>query len=400
MHSDEVLTANFQPSEAKLLASSSNSNLLVESPILASALSNLFPYLLLIDNVLEIVTWTNEEPFVNFLFLVGYASIVVYWNIATYLLLPMFFAIGFSCVVWTVSSIIRDSKFNERPTIDEVLNTLHNITVRFEMILRPVKHFRSKRRNFVRLFILAIILTPLQYGLSVSILPPRRFILIVGIFVLSYHSPWAFSIRRLIWRSFYVRLLAFYITGLDIKLTKAKVRPIRHNSSVSAINTPSTSDVEELNSMPILAGFKILKKVIVSPSQMKQVVVFEVLENQRRWLGLGWSNIMMPNERPNWCFEKSMEPAPSVITENTDEDFPFPVFVNDLYKYHWDWIEPIWVLDKKFGKGKAKEGQWQYYDGNWLNGRSKDGFSRYTRSRRWIRKAELIIDKQHETLDA
>lgn len=398
MHSEEALVAQFEPTEAKLLTTVTNSNLLVESPILASALSNLFPYLLMIDNGLEIITWTNEDPFVNFLGLVLFTIITIYWSSLSLVVLPLVYTISFSCIVWTINSIIMDSKFDEKPTIDEVLSTLHNITIRVELLLRPVQHFPFTKKNYIRMYIMAILLTPLHVGLLKTILPINKFVLIVGLFTLSYHSPWCYSIRRLFWRSIYIRLLAFFITGINVKLDKAKQRPIFHSNSASGLSTPTTSDVEELNSVPILADFKIIKKVIISPTRLKQITKFEVLENQRRWFGLGWTNFLLPNERPSWCFEKSMQLAPAVITDNTDDDFPFPIFPNDLYYYHWNWVEPIWKLDKEFNKSKDERG-WVYYDSKWQKPSFKDGFLKYTRSRRWTRKAELIIDKQHELND-
>lgn len=397
MHSDDKLIADFSPSDAKLLSNSNNATILKDLPILALALCNLFPYLLLVDNSLEIITWTNEDPFVNFLVLVFFGLVTIYWNLVSHAALPLLYTLIFSSVVWTINSIILDSKFNERPTIDEVLNTLHNITVRIELSLRPVKRFPFKKKNFVRMYIVVLLITPIHVFL-IRVFSVHSFVLVSGLFILSYHSPWAYSIRRLFWRSIYVRLLAFYITGVNVTLDKAKPRPSYSSAPNSSITTPSTSDVEELNSIPILADFKIIKKVIISPTRLKQITKFEVLENQRRWLGLGWTNLLLPNERPNWCFEKSLELSPAVTTEDTDENFPFPVFPSDLYSYHWNWAEPIWKLDTEFNNHKDEAG-WVYFDSKWGNEGYTDGFLRYARSRKWSRKAELIIDKQHELND-
>ena len=159
---DESLYASFQPSDAKLLTSSSHTQLLTEYPILSSALSNIFPYLLLIDNFLEIVTWTNEDPYQNFILIVLYSVIIMYWQILSFIIMPILISVTFACFVWSISSIIYDSKFNEKPTIDEVLHTLHNITIRFEMLLRPIQHFPMKKRNFVKAFIMTFLLTPIH----------------------------------------------------------------------------------------------------------------------------------------------------------------------------------------------------------------------------------------------
>ncbi|KAK6457615.1 Pex24p integral peroxisomal membrane peroxin [Scheffersomyces xylosifermentans] len=389
------LVASFEPSDVKLLAKSPNNQLLIDSPILASALSQIFPYLLLIDSVLEVVTWTNDDPYQNFLLLVLYSWVVMYWNSISYIILPILMSIFFSSVVWSVSSIIHDSKFEEKPTIDEVLNTLHNITIRSEMLLCPMKHVPFKFRNFVKFFIMTALLTPIHLLIVRTIIPPQKFVWFFGLFCLTYHSPWSFSIRRLLWRSVYIRIAAVYLTGLDIKIDR------RYNAAdyqtISRVQTPSGSDMEELNNVPLLSDFKIVKKSLVSPTQVSQIVLFELLENERRWIGLGWSKLLMPNERPSFCHEKSLLPAPSV--ETTKDDYPFPIFENDIYKYSWDWLDTDWKVDVDFNDGKSKEG-WVYYDNKWSNPSHKDGFSKYTRSRKWIRKAILLIDKQETVHDA
>lgn len=387
--SDEVLYASFEPSEAKLLTSASNTQLLMANPILSSALSNIFPYLLLIDNALEIVTWTNEDPYQNFLIVVLYLVVVVYWNAINRVILPLLFAATFLTIVWSISSVIYDLKYNEKPTIDEVLYTLHNITIRFEMLLRPVQQLPLRRKNFLLILLAAALLTPVHAGLSKTIVPPQTYTWAVGLFALTYHSPWSYLIRRLLWRLVYVRIIAFYITGLNIKLDR---RVGSRDATISRVHSPSVSDIEDTSDLRIqlLTDFKIIKKVIVSPNQLKQVVKFEILENERRWFGVGWSKFLLPGERSSFVYEQSALPAPD---PHSPEDFPFPVFENDLYSYSWKWLDDKWLLDHEFNKGKNSQG-WVYYDKNWESPGYEDGFSKYTRTRKWVRKAVLLIDKQ------
>lgn len=389
---DEVLYASFEPSEAKLLTSSSNTQLLMENPILSSALSNIFPYLLLVDNFLEVITWTNEDPYQNFLMIVIYSVIVMYWNVINYFIIPILISVSFSCLVWSISSIIYDSKYNEQPTIDEVLHTLHNITIRIEMLLRPVQHVKLKFKNYFTIFLMATILTPVNVGLVKTVVPPQKYLWFLGLFMLTYHSPWSFSIRRLLWRSVYIRLFVFYLTGLNIKLDR-KNRPFYDSDNFKSLS----EDGDSKDQVQLLTDFKILKKVIVSPTQLKQIVKFEILENERRWLGVGWSKFLLPNDRPSFCYEQSLLTSPEP-TNDPKETFPFPVFENDLYSYTWSWQDDKWKIDQDFNKNKEKEG-WLYNDNNWDNGDYQDGFSKYTRSRKWVREAVLLIDKQETVYD-
>lgn len=393
---EEQLIATFEPSELLLLASSSNNHLLVEFPILASALSQIFPYLLLMDTFLELTTWTNDDPYQNFLLVVIFLGVVMYWHLVSMLILPIFIALLFSSLVWSISSIIYDSKYHEKPTIDEVLHVLHNITVRFEMLLRPVQHIPFKLTNYIKIFLMAGLFTPVHVLILKTIITPQKYVWFFGLFVLTYHSPWSFTIRRLLWRSVYLRIIAVYITGLDIKLTRNKDGSA---TTQSVLQSPTLSDTEESStSIQLLSDFKILKKSIVSPTQLKQVVLFEVLENERRWFGLGWTNKVLPGERLNYSFSQLLNPVPSLLEDPEGTNFPFPTFENDLFKYDWNWVDTAWKLDLDFNEKHHSEG-WVYYDSSWGKLRYSDGMSKYTRSRKWIRRAVLLIDKRETTYD-
>lgn len=391
---DERLYAKFEPSDALLLAGTSNNNLLVEFPTLASALAMIFPYLLLIDNFLEIITWTNDDPYQNFLFVILYLMIVMQWHFWSMVILPICLALAFSCIVWSVSSVVYDSKFDEKPTIDEVVYTLNNITVRFEMLLRPVQHIPFKFKNYVKMLGMSGLLTPLHIFILKKLISPQKYVWLCGLFVLTYHSPWSFTLRRLLWRSVYIRIFAVYITGVDVKLRREKAEL---NQPVSVLQSPALSDTEDnTGKVNVLSDFKILKKTMVSSTQFKQEVLFQVLENERRWFGLGWTNKLLPNERTNFVFERSLNPIESIFDDLAK--FPFPMFENDLYKYEWKWLDEKWSLDRTFSGSSHMDG-WLYYDKSWGNPRSRDGFSKYTRARRWVRKAALMIDKRETTYD-
>ncbi|CAK9440290.1 uncharacterized protein LODBEIA_P43900 [Lodderomyces beijingensis] len=388
--SDHV-RATFEPSDTKLLTTTPTTKLLVESPALATALSQIFPFLLLVDGLLETVTWTNDDPYRNFLIMTFYSCVVVYWELVSHYILPTLIVGLFSLFVWSISSVVYDSKYGEKPTIEEVLYTLHNITIRSEILLRPIKKFRLTPKNYTRLFFMAMMLTPLHWVLVKTILPPQRYLWFAGLFLLSFNSPYAHATRQLLWRSLYLRLAVVYITGVNFKTSRT--RPTKETPMAQSV---SGSDMEDSHTLPVLSNFKILKKKMISPIELKQTVLFEVLENERRWFGIGWSALLYPSERANFCYEKTLQEAPAV-TSNA-KDFSFPVFENDVYSYEWEWIDDKWSLDLEFNKSKNKEG-WVYYDNNWEHPRYQDGYSKYTRSRKWVKKASLVIDKQTTVYD-
>lgn len=397
--SDEVVFAVFAPSDGKLLSSVPQSHLLVDNPMLASALSNIFPYLLFIDNFLEIVTWTNGDPYQNFLIVVLYSILVLYWHSLKLWVLPLLSATVFSSIVWNTNSVIYDSKFGEKPTIDEVLLTLHNITVRFELLLRPAGRLNFTNKNYLKMLAGAIVFTPIQVVLSRFLVSLNVYLWLCGVFVLTYHSPWSFTARRLLWRSAYLRRAAFYLTGLDIKVARndSLLHKKSSHSTISRTHSPAPEDVEQpsANVVQMVNNFTTVRKQIVSPTQLKQTVRFDILENERRWLGLGWSKFLLPNERASFCYETLMQSSPD---PQLDEPFEFPIFENDLYTYQWQWMDDEWTLDLEFNRSRYKTG-WVYYDSNWGTPSYEDGFSKYMRTRKWTRRAILLIDKQAEVHD-
>ncbi|GEQ66429.1 hypothetical protein JCM33374_g92 [Metschnikowia sp. JCM 33374] len=402
--SDDVVFALFEPTEPALLSTSSQAQLLVDNPLLASALSNIFPYLLLMDHFLELVTWTNEDPYLNLLFVVAYSVFVLYWRLIKLWIVPLVSVLVFSSVVWNTSSILYDAKFGEKPTIDEVLSTLHNITVRFELVFRPAKQLGLSLRNHVKMITGAMVLTPFHSMLLRYIISPSTFLWIVGVFVLTYHSPSSYAVRRLLWRSAYVRKALYYLTGLNIRLTRSEYSSptSRAHETISRTHSPVTSGAEDasgttptLDSVQVVNDFTVVKKVVVSSTQLKQTIRYDILENERRWLGLGWSKYLLPNERASFCYEPSMLSAPDPLSGAT---FSFPIYENDLYTYSWQWMDDKWSLDLEYNLSRYNSG-WVYYDKNWGDAKYEDGFSRYTRSRRWTRRAVLLIDKRAEVYD-
>ncbi|KAL9067035.1 MAG: hypothetical protein Q9157_006937 [Trypethelium eluteriae] len=119
---------------------------------------------------------------------------------------------------------------------------------------------------------------------------------------------------------------------------------------------------------------------------------FTLFENQRRWLGIGWTSSMLAYERGPWT-DEHLNPMPP------KEQFELPEVEGGLAK--WRWVEGSqWQVEgaeddpssKSVSKtgGSDKEG-WIFYDNKWRDGRrGQDSWGRYTRRRKWYRDAELV----------
>ena len=116
---------------------------------------------------------------------------------------------------------------------------------------------------------------------------------------------------------------------------------------------------------------------------------FVVYENQRRWIGLGWTSSLLAYERAPWTDEHLSPSVPK-------EEFQLPVVdSHNEESASWRWVpNSQWkvegAVNGKLPKGGRDDG-WIYYDNKWNDGRrGQDGWGRYTRRRKWYRDAELV----------
>jgi len=113
---------------------------------------------------------------------------------------------------------------------------------------------------------------------------------------------------------------------------------------------------------------------------------FSLFENQRRWIGLGWTTSMFGAERTAWTDEELVPSLPK-------EQFSLPVIDGGIGTWRWcegsEWtVEGPAPLDDS--KDAVDLGGWIYYDTQWRYPKRQDGWGRYTRRRKWVRDAELV----------
>lgn len=285
-------------------------------------------------------------------------------------------------------------------TLDEIVDTLQELTTRCNILLDPfliLTDFLSTqttptaattRPALTTLFIRVLLVTPLWIILHLPplyILTPRRVILAVGTIALTWHSKPARVSRVILWRSVFMRKAAAFVTGLGFD-----VLPVAKSDSTSRPSLGSRT-----KSQGDIASDVAKRK---RPDSSGVRFTFILYENQRRWLGLGWTTSLFAYERGPWT-DEHLNPAPS------KEEFELPSVEGGLSR--WRWIDSDWRIEHGDARshkrassdlkaqGTAKEvaddgGGWIYYDNRWEDGRREDGWGRYTRRRKWYRDAELV----------
>ncbi|KAK9239589.1 integral peroxisomal membrane peroxin-domain-containing protein [Lipomyces kononenkoae] len=346
-------------------------------PAVTRALSLAYPYIVAADRAAALLTWTSNDIWASFLVVAAWSGIVLHWETLILYGGHLLAVGGVAAYVYFHNAVDREQK--EHPTLDAIIHTLTTLTTRLDMFFSPVTSLSLTTRDLSRLLFTTLFLSPLYIILTFYILTPRIILLLVGVFVLTYHSLPARVTRAILWRSRSARLIMFYLTGLDFSRRKrATSHPVEVPTMPTVTQSYSTSLAEDvvhsIHRGPYNAQI---------PNKHPDGVRFTyvVYENQRKWLGIGWTANLLAYERTPWTDEFLNEcPSP--------EEFTLPDAEGTGMR--WKWVDNQWRTDESNGD---EEG-WLYYDNTWKKPSKEDAFGKYTRRRRWVRNAELVEDEE------
>ncbi|CAD1809254.1 Integral peroxisomal membrane peroxin family protein [Candida parapsilosis] len=356
-------------------------------PVVSKALVRAYPYLLIINKLLAIATWTNEDYWVNIVLVSLYAFAVLYFeNLVTWF--------GHLIIVGVITlfallneKIIEETKVS--PTLDDVVHALTATCIKADMLIFPITSLSLTAYDIKRLLFTTLFLTPIYLIITFLLIKPRIVLLFTGLFLLTYHSSYSVVIRRIVWKIKAARVISFYLTGLDLSQSRK-------------------------NSLFAAAFAKVQKNENVdNPSNKPVRFTYVIYENQRRWLGIGWTSNLLSYERTPWTDEFLNESSsidtfklPNAATDDTNLSSD-----PNLQGATWRWVDKTWRLDltndgaitlpsskrsKTTANPSTDEG-YIYYDNVWKKPSTEDTFSKYTRRRRWIRTAELIYSNNTNT---
>jgi len=378
--------------------------LLATPPQVTRALAYSHSFILPLSHFAGLVSWTTGDPWESFLLVASFWFLVLYGETvlryAGPVVLVALLTFGMYCRRYSPlsSTILTGEKkkthkrggsdeLKQRKSLDEILDTLQTFTARCNILLDPLLRLTdflstqttataaTTRPALTTLFIRILLFTPVWFILTLPplrILTTQRIVLAWGTLVLSWHSRPARVSRAILWRSRAVRTFTSLITGLDFPQTSV---PAGGTTSSANIATTSANNPTSANSSP---GVRF---------------TFTLYENQRRWLGLGWTASLLAYERQAWTDEHLNETL-------SPDDFALPETEHDTTCWRWvegsKWrVEGAAVENEKSAKrvgggGGGDESGWTYYDNKWQDGRKVDGWGRYTRRRKWVRDAELV----------
>ncbi|RMZ76598.1 hypothetical protein DV738_g4870, partial [Chaetothyriales sp. CBS 135597] len=386
--------------------------LVATPPQITRALAYSHPFLLPLNRLAGLVTWTGKDPWESYLLVAAFWAIVLYGTFLLRFFTPLLIAILLVLVLYSrrTSSLSSTARTGGKQphesadassghqSLDEILDELTLFTARCNILLGPwsslieflstqtTPNAASSRPGIAKLFIRLLLITPLWIVLTLPplyILTTRRIILFFGTLFLTWHSRPARVTRVLLWRSVFLRHLAGFLTGIDFS-SQAKT-----DSVLGSVLTRSHSH---------LVADALAKAVTPKGSSSGVRFTFILYENQRRWIGLGWTTSMFAYERAPWT-DEHLNPAPS------KDEFELPEVESGAAQWRWipgsEWkleYEDVKRHSRSASKasaltklnGEEDDAGWTYYDSRWGDPRPADGWNRYTRRRKWYRDAELV----------
>ncbi|OAA65769.1 integral peroxisomal membrane protein [Niveomyces insectorum RCEF 264] len=331
------------------------------------------------------------------------------------------------------SDVITNTRHQK--TLDEIVETLKEFTTRCNLLLEPLLELTdflstqstpisaTTRPALTVLFVRILLCTPFWFLLTLPplrIITTRRVALVFGTLILTWHSRAMRVSRTILWRSATVRRTAALVTGLEFEgPTKPTKTPSYVTAGGTGISDPAATPASAAAALQSKLSSTKPTRRLSTPreSELTKAIrraraghdagvrfTFILFENQRRWMGLGWTTSLFAYERPAWTDEHN-NAVPS------KDDFELPE-VEDGSKMRWRWVEGSrWRVDgvvddavrvEKTGRhgehmdtwdydGDGGRMGWVYYDNKWQNGRrGQEGWSRWTRRRKWYRDAELV----------
>ncbi|KAL8936050.1 MAG: hypothetical protein Q9211_004377 [Gyalolechia sp. 1 TL-2023] len=374
--------------------------LIATPPSVTRALAFSHPFILPLNKLVGLLSWTSGDPWESFLIVAAFWAVTLYGGVilqwAGPLVLVIFLILGMysrrysplSSTGWTgeKQSVEEGGGMKHQKSLDEMVETLAIFTSRCNALLEPLlalTDFLSTQRTatsattrpaLTTLFIRILVLSPFWVLMTLPplrIITTRRVVLTIGTLGLTWHSRPARVSRTILWRSLTIR----HATSLILGITVVGAPPSHTETKGAPPPLP-----------PRQTGPGVVPNVLAQ-RDMKSTGVrftFVVFENQRRWLGLGWTHSLLAYERAPWTDEHL---NPSDSTDN----FHLPEI--DGATARWQWVQGSeWKVE---GNGRGNSGDeadgWIFYDNKWNDGRrGHDGWGRYTRRRKWYRDAELV----------
>jgi len=363
---------------ATILVQNRSPLLVATPPQITRALAYSHPFIMPLNRLAGLLSWTTGDPWESFLLVAAFWATCLYGDALTRYTAPLVVVMTLmlamyvrrytqlSSTGWTGEKQKghkrgeSESSVSQHKSLEDIVETLRLFTSRCNILLDPFLRMTdflstqttataaTTRPALTALFIRIVLVTPLWIILTLPpwrIITTKRVILAIGTTVLTWHSQPARVTRTIFWRSRTLRRICSVLTGLDV--TEYAEQRTRRSSTAKGLKSKTPHEIAA--SLAAKNGHDAGIRL-----------TFTLYENQRRWLGIGWTSSMLAYERAAWTDEHNNTTAPK-------EKFELPTVEGGQSQWKWVPGSEWHVVDNEGDIVKdpdtaSSDGGWIYYD--------------------------------------
>ncbi|KAF9154442.1 peroxisome- protein [Linnemannia schmuckeri] len=287
------------------------------------------------------------------------------------------------------------TQLEQAETLREIQEILDHWAAWNRTLDRAETYFDWSDKTRTQLVLGLIILSYIPWLILTYFIPMRFIMVVVGTIVICWRAPW-FAVlwavtMKLQTFSPLLQLIPYWPFRPETGSSYQVKRKFSVKDIISrAIGQRKKNDADAYKTYKTSTGYDI------EEDHATMYYKFVLYENQRWWLGLEWTPMMLPNDRAPWT-DDHLEPTQS----KSAFQLPPPHVAHEAIpgqpnkvlrkSQEWRWLDPSWRL--KLGSGSDVDG-WEFANNHWQKWSGKNRRGAYTRRRAWERTAKLIDQRE------
>lgn len=393
---------------AQLTTSINHSEPLIMStpPIILKALSNIYPLLIVIDQILNNILWiTTDLPliFVNIIFVslsirfLLIPDIIPFSDIWSHALLLDYIGLlstsFYTCsVIYYIYSVTSEIQNSDPPTADDVVMLIENVQDKLFSIKKDFLNLFSSYSSYKIAIQWLTLATSMQFLIfKLSLIPyvtdTTSYLITCFILMSIFHTRTFQGLLEIIWRLKFVRLLyVWWSNEKDKSFTKKQLTPLGYFNMLVSDKSYITVRMVIQNAEEITHFMSLRKRLIklyedqdqhdytiietentekgpVIPFVEFKIMKIRIQENQRKWNNEMWEDQTLPFERSNFTTVSSFG-----TVFNTSNPFTYEKEIPS----NWIKLEDTW-----------NKSTWDYCNKDWKYIGKIDSPECFTRTRSW-----------------
>ena len=315
-----TIQAQFPPGQqpigttSSVLSADTKQNLIDSTPPqIVRALGQAEPLVRGLNTVLGLLTWSSGQDWLSFFLVVGwwvlclYGGIIVKFagNFVPVIAIAVWYLLqkhgthshlfGFGLGLMGCPDETPPERTSTHASLTATLKEIDILRTRIAMFLTPpsllLPHLALPTSQ--PLLIRLCLAWPVWLLITHKIIPPNKITLAFGTSVLCWSAPWARVICIALWRSRTVRKYSGLIIGQDLM---AEIQQPNTVTREPHTTTTASEGGERKRGHQPSASTSSIRDVLGAGVRVTQTLH----QSQRRWIGVGWTSNLFPNERSPW----------------------------------------------------------------------------------------------------